>query len=600
MFQDFTTPSAPELGPPRIAALRKAMAEAGVHGFLVPRADAHQGEFVADRDARLSWLTGFTGSAGLAVVLTDEAALFVDGRYTLQAATQVDGSVLAQKSIPKDKPEEWAAATMQPGQVLAYDPWLHTAKGIETWTKALERAGVKLTAVDNLVDTVWDDQPAPPRGKVEPHPLELAGRGHGDKRTEIAEEMRDDGVRAVVLTLPDSISWLLNIRGSDVPRMPAVHAFAILHNDARLSLFTDPAKLDEAARRHLGAEVTVAPPSEFGLALDALTGPVGVDRDSAPAWVSDRLAAAGVEIRWMRDPCILPKATKTGAELAGARAAHLRDGAAMVEFLCWLDEAVAGGSLTEIAVVRELEARRRATNALRDISFDTICGAGPDGAIVHYRVTEDTDRAVTPGDLLLVDSGGQYVDGTTDITRTVATGPVDPDARRAFTLVLKGMIAMSRARWPEGLAGRDLDALARIALWQAGMDYDHGTGHGVGAYLGVHEGPAGLSRRSTEPLLPGMILSNEPGYYREGAFGIRIENLLAVRAPGTPDGGDRQMLSFETLTYVPIDLRLIDVHLLGSEERDWLDSYHRTVRDRLSPLVSDKARDWLSDATRAL
>lgn len=600
MFQDFTTPSAPELGPPRIAALREAMLAAGVQGFLVPRADAHQGEFVALRDARLPWLTGFTGSAGLAVILETQAALFVDGRYTLQAAAQVDTSVLTLKSIPKDKPGKWVTGQLARDAVLAYDPWLHTAKDIETLAAELDPAGIRLQPVENLVDRVWEDQPPPPTGRITIQPLELAGRGHGDKRTEIAEQMRQDGVRAVVLTLPESISWLLNIRGSDVPRLPAVHAFAILDADARVTLFTDSAKVDAAVREHLGADVTVAPHSELGQALDALKGPVGVDRDSAPAWVSDRLSAASVEIRWMRDPCILPKATKTGAELAGARAAQLRDGAAMVEFLCWLDGAVGSGDLTEIDVVRELEARRRATNALRDISFDTICGAGPHGAIVHYRVTEATNRTVAPGDLLLVDSGGQYVDGTTDITRTVATGPVDPEARRAFTLVLKGMIAMSRAHWPDGLAGRDLDALARIALWQAGMDYDHGTGHGVGSYLSVHEGPAGLSRRSVEPLQPGMILSNEPGYYREGAFGIRIENLLAVRAAAIPDGGDRSMLSFETLTYVPIDLRLIDVHLLATEERDWLDSYHRTVRDRLSPLVSDKARDWLSDATRAL
>ncbi|MSU90553.1 M24 family metallopeptidase [Rhodobacteraceae bacterium 2CG4] len=600
MFQDFAIPSDPALGPPRIAALRGAMKKAGVDGFLVPRADAHQGEFVAARDARLGWLTGFTGSAGLAVVLADAAALFVDGRYTLQAAAQVDTGVLTLKSVPADKPADWARGHLRQGQTVAYDPWLHTARDIADWAEVLDPARIALRPVDNLVDAIWDDQPPPPAGRAEVQPLEFSGRGHGDKRSEVAGTLRTEGVKAAVLTLPDSIAWLLNIRGSDVARIPVMHGFAILHADGRVSLFADPAKLDETVRRHLGAEVEIAAPEEFGAALDALPGPVGVDRASAPAWVSDRLAAAGTEVRWMRDPCVLPKACKTGAELAGSRAAHLRDGAAMVEFLCWLDGAVAGGTLTEIDVVQELEARRRATNALRDLSFDTICGAGPHGAIVHYRVTDGTNRPIAPGDVLLVDSGGQYADGTTDITRTVATGAVDPDARRAFTLVLKGMIAMSRARWPEGLAGRDLDALARIALWRAGMDYDHGTGHGVGAYLGVHEGPAGLSRRSTEPLKPGMILSNEPGYYREGAFGIRIENLLAVTEPRVPDGGERPMLGFETLTYVPIDLRLIDGQLLSGEERDWLDSYHRTVRDRLAPLVSDKTRDWLSDATRAL
>jgi len=600
MFQDFSTPADPASGPPRIAALRDAMTTAGVHGFLVPRADAHQGEFVAPRDARLGWLTGFTGSAGLAVILAEDAALFVDGRYTIQASAQVDTQVLTLKSIPADKPASWIGEHLAEGQVMAYDPWLHTAKDVESWAETLQPKGIVLRPVENLVDRVWDDQPAPPSGRVAVQPLEFAGRGHRDKRADVADALRAAGVRAGVLTLPDSIAWLLNIRGNDVARIPVVHAFAIIHADSRVTLFTDPAKLDEAARLHLGPEVEIARPSDFGPALDALKGPVGVDRASAPKWVSDRLEAANVQVTWMRDPCILPKSCKTGAELAGSRAAHLRDGAAMVEFLCWLDQAAATGTLTEIDVVRELEAKRRATNALRDISFDTICGAGPNGAIVHYRVSEGTNRTITPGDILLVDSGGQYTDGTTDITRTVATGNVDPDAKRAFTLVLKGMIAMSRACWPEGLAGRDLDALARVALWHAGLDYDHGTGHGVGAYLGVHEGPAGLSRRSTEPLKPGMILSNEPGYYRKGAFGIRIENLLAVSPPRTPAGGERPMLAFETLTYVPIDLRLIDGHLLTREERDWLDSYHRTVRDRLYPLVSDTARDWLSGATRAL
>ncbi|NNU80026.1 aminopeptidase P family protein [Halovulum dunhuangense] len=598
MFQDFTVASVPENGPPRIAALRRAMADAGVQGFLVPRADAHQGEYVADRDARLAWLTGFTGSAGIAVVLADRAALFVDGRYTLQAAAQVDTGVLTLLNIPADTPGAWVAETLSKGAVLAYDPWLHTMRDLETLREALAPAGIVLRPVANLVDAVWTGQPAPPRGKVVPHPVEFAGRTHDEKRADLAAGLRKDGVRAAVLSLPDSISWLLNIRGADLPRVPVVQGFAILHDDGAVALFADPAKFDEGARAHLGDAVRIATPDAFGPALDALAGPVGVDKASAPSWVADRLTGAGVEIRWMRDPCVLPKACKTAAELAGTRAAHLRDGAAMVEFLAWLDAEAPKGTLTEIDVVRALEARRRASNALKDISFDTICGAGPDGAIVHYRVSEATNRAVRPGELLLVDSGGQYADGTTDITRTVAIGAAPEEAKRPFTLVLKGMIAISRARWPEGLAGRDLDALARRALWDAGMDYDHGTGHGVGAFLSVHEGPQNLSRRGEEPLRPGMILSNEPGYYRTGAFGIRIENLVAVNPPSIPRGGERAMLSFETLTLCPIDLSLIDASLLDAGERAWLDAYHMRVREALGPQVSEKAGVWLERATR--
>jgi len=454
-----------------------------------------------------------------------------------------------------------------------------------------------LRPVENPVDAVWPDQPAPPAGAAVPYPVDYAGRSHEDKRAEIAAALKAAGVHAAVLTLPDSICWLLNIRGSDIPRVPLVHAFGIVQDTGAVALFLDPAKIGDATRGHLGAQVSIHPPEDFGPALEALAGPVGVDKASAPVWVPDRLRAAGVEISWMRDPCVLPKACKTEAELAGARAAHLRDGAAMVEFLAWLDAEAPSGALTEIDAARELEARRRATNALEDISFETISGAGPNGAIVHYRVSEATNRALRPGELYLVDSGGQYIDGTTDITRTIAIGPPPEGAARAFTLVLKGMIAISRARWPEGLAGRDLDALARIALWQAGLDYGHGTGHGVGAYLSVHEGPQSLSRRGEEPLKPGMILSDEPGYYRESAFGIRIENLLAVRPPQTPEGGDRPMLGFETLTLAPIDRRLIDASLLTAEERAWLNAYHARVLAEIGPLVSGGTADWLEAAT---
>ncbi|WP_112321505.1 aminopeptidase P family protein [Oceanibium sediminis] len=600
MFQQFETLGAPENGPPRVAALRAAMQEAGVQGFLVPRADAHQGEYVAPHDARLAWLTGFTGSAGSAVVLESTAALFVDGRYTLQAGQQVDTSVLELRNIPKETVGDYVAGQLSRGQSIGFDPWLHTEREIATLRERLDKAGIALVPTENLVDAAWSNQPPPPMGPATIHPEVLAGRSAAEKLGALAADLDGDGIGAVVLTLPDSISWLLNMRGTDIERNPVVHAFAILNADASLDLFIAPAKVNDALRDHLGPQVRLHPPEAFGPALEALSGKVGLDKASAPVWVGERLRAGAADITWMRDPCILPKACKTEAELAGARSAHLRDAAAMIEFLAWLDEQAPKGTLTEIDVVKALEAKRRATNALRDISFETISGAGPNGAIVHYRVSEDSNRTIAPGELLLVDSGGQYGDGTTDITRTIATGPAPEGAVRAFTLVLKGLINLSRQRWPEGLAGRDLDAIARAALWNAGFDYDHGTGHGVGAYLSVHEGPQNLSRRGEEPLKPGMILSIEPGYYRTGAYGIRIENLVAVTAPDTPAEGDRAMLGFETLTHVPIDVRLIDAALLSGDERDWLNAYHAHVAALIAPSLSAPAADWLDRATRPL
>jgi Xaa-Pro aminopeptidase len=426
----------------------------------------------------------------------------------------------------------------------------------------------------------------------------LAGESSADKRARLAEGLRVAGQRAAVITLPDSLCWLLNIRGADVPRNPILHGFAVLHDDARVTLFAEAAKFDEATRAHLGPQVTLRPPAAFVPALHTLQGPVRVDRATAPLAVSQELEEAGIAVAWGEDPCRLPKARKTAAEVAGMREAHLRDGAAMVEFLCWLD-ARPPDSLTEISVVRALEGFRRATNALHDISFDTICGSGPNGAIMHYRVTEETDRAVGRDELLLVDSGAQYLDGTTDITRTVAMGDPGEEARLQYTRVLQGLIAISRVRWPKGLSGRDLDPLARFALWVAGQDFDHGTGHGVGAFLSVHEGPQRLSRISEVPLEPGMILSNEPGYYREGAFGIRLENLIVVQeAP--PLGDNRRQLSFETLTFVPFDRRLILTGMLAPGERAWIDSYHAETLAKLAPRLAGAALDWLKAACAPL
>jgi Xaa-Pro aminopeptidase len=599
MFQSFAETARPDQGPPRLLRLRQAMAEAGLAGYLVPRADAHQGEYVAPCDARLAWLTGFTGSAGLCVVLADRAALFVDGRYRVQARAQVDTDHFTPVNFPETKPAAWIAQHLPGGGAVGFDPWLFTPDQIEELTAALP-ASVPLAPGENLMDALWTDRPTPPQGPIRPWPDALAGATHAEKRARLAKGLRQAGARAAVITLSDSLAWLLNIRGSDIPRNPVPQGFAILHADGRVALFTDPAKLDAAARAHLGNEVTPAPPEDFGPALEALEGPVRLDRKSVPVWVVQRLETAGTEIAWGEDPCILPKAQKTPAEIDATREAHLRDGAAVCDFLAWFDDQPPG-TLTEIDVVTKLEACRAATGALLDISFDTIAGSGPNGALPHYRVTEASNRTLQEGDLLVLDSGGQYLDGTTDITRTLPVGTPGEDARAAFTRVLKGMIAVSRLRFPRGLAGRDLDALARYPLWLSDMDYGHGTGHGVGVYACVHEGPQRLSRLSEVALLPGMILSNEPGYYREGAFGIRIENLIVVREAAPMTGGDGAThLDFETLTHVPIDRRLIAPDLLDAGERGWLDAYHAACRDKIGPRLSPPARLWMDHATRPL
>ncbi len=602
MFQSFETTSRPEQGPPRLAALRAALAKAGVDGFIVPRADAHQGEYVAPADQRLSWLTGFTGSAGFCIVLPRIAGVFIDGRYRTQVKAQVDLAAFTPVNWPEVKPAVWLKEHLPNGGQVAYDPWLHTAKEIADLESALEDSGVTLCPSQNFVDAIWADRPPAPLGPVSVQPDDLAGETAVAKCARLAADLKAAGQSAAIITLPDSIAWLLNIRGSDIERNPVVQAFAILHDTAHVTLFIAAEKLSVAVRAHLGPDVTIRPPSAFAPALRTLGGTVRVDPATAPVEVSRELAEAGLAIAHGPDPSILPKALKNAAELAGMRAAHLRDGAAMVEFLAWLDTEAPGGGLTEVDVVTKLEGFRRATNALKEISFETICGTGPNGAVIHYRVTEDTNRPLKPGEIVVIDSGGQYQDGTTDITRTVSIGPVDPEAKAAFTRVLQGMIAISRLRWPRGLTGAHLDALARYPLWLAGQDYDHGTGHGVGCYLSVHEGPQRLSRATDVVLEPGMVLSNEPGYYREGAFGIRIENLVVVQEAPDLTGGDahRRMLDFETLTWVPIDRRLIDADRLSGDERDWIDAYHAGVRDRIGPRLSDAARDWLTTATAPL
>ncbi|WP_375692079.1 aminopeptidase P family protein [Pseudooceanicola sp. LIPI14-2-Ac024] len=599
MFQSFETTSETDKGAARLADLRKAMATEGLDGFFIPRSDAHQGEYVADHDARLAWLTGFTGSAGFCIALAGIAGVFVDGRYRVQVKEQVDLAAYTPVAWPETRPADWLKTQLGQGRI-GFDPWLHSVSEIEGLTKALHGSGITLVPTANLVDRIWADQPAPPMGTITPYPIDFAGEAHGDKRARLAAQLAEAGHRAAVITLPDSIAWLLNIRGSDIPRNPVPHCFAVLHDDASVDLLAAADKVDTALRDHLGLGVRVLSVEDFGPLLQRLHGPVRIDANSCPVWVEMELNAAEVATVRGTDPCILPKACKSEAEIAGTREAHLRDAAAMCRLLAWFD-AAGKTTLTEIEIVTALEGYRAETNSLLDISFDTICGAGPNGALPHYRVSHASNRGLNEGDLIVLDSGGQYFDGTTDITRTLVVGEAGAEEKACYTRVLQGMIAISRLRFPRGLAGMHLDAFARRPLWEAGLDFDHGTGHGVGTYLCVHEGPQRLSRISDTPLQAGMILSNEPGYYREGAFGIRIENLIVVQpAAALPGADDREMMAFETITWVPIETRLIDVSLMTQAERDWLNAYHAEVRNKVAPRLDGAAAMWLSRATEPI
>lgn len=602
MFQDFTTSARPELGPERLQNLRTAMAAANLDGFMVPRADAHQGEYVASCDERLSWLTGFTGSAGFCVVLSDVAGVFVDGRYRTQVKEQV-APCFTPVDWPEVLPGPWLKTHLKAGKV-GFDPRLYTVGQITAIEAALSGSDITLVPCENLVDQIWHDRPAPPAAPVSEQPLQFAGESHDAKRARLAAELARAGHSAAVITLPDEICWLLNIRGADIQRNPLAQGFAVLHADGQVDLWMGPEKLT-AVSGHLGNSVRVHPQeafwSDLATQLKRISAPVRLDKDSVPVAVKHALDTAGIETVYDTAPCALPKARKNTTEIEGIKEAHLRDGAAVVSFLSWFD-AHDKTDLTEIDLVTKLEECRCATNALLEISFDTIAGAGPNGAIMHYRVTEDTNRSLKNGDLIVLDSGGQYRDGTTDITRTLAVGTVEDTAKRAFTRVLQGMIAISQLKWPAGLAGSHIEAIGRAPLWSAGQDFDHGLGHGVGAYLCVHEGPQRLSRAGSVPLEPGMILSNEPGYYRPGSFGIRTENLVAVEPASYGNDADahRAMLQFATLTFVPIDRDLIVQHLLTRSEVDWLNAYHETCRHVLRPRLAPEAQIWLDRATKPL
>ena len=589
---------------PRVAALRAELKQRGLDGYIVPRADRFQNEYVPRAAERLAWLTGFTGSAGLAIVLADRAVLFVDGRYQVQVREEVDDAIFAVAHLVDDPPPAWIEANLPAGIKLGYSPWLHTVDGAERFAKACAAAHATLVPVDdNLIDAIWTDRPEAPLGPVVAHDLRYAGEDTASKLKRIRADMQRTSADTLLVTDPHAVSWLFNIRGSDIPHTPVVLAFATVPKEGRPALFVDLRKLGNEIRSNLEAIADIRPNAAFERDLAAFGEAhhtARLDPSSCPEAIVRLIADNGGEISRGPDPIAPLKAVKNAAEIAGARAAQLRDGAAVTRFLAWFDLHAPRGELTEIDAVEAIESFRRDTGLLKDVSFPTIAGAGPNGAIVHYRVTRNSNRRIAPSELFLLDSGGQYEDGTTDITRTVAVGNPTPEMRRNFTLVLKGHIAVARAIFPEGTTGAQLDTLARQFLWRAGLDFDHGTGHGVGSYLSVHEGPARISKLGSAVLKRGMILSNEPGYYRAGAYGIRIENLILVaEAPPSVDA-EKPLNTFETLTLAPIDKRLIEPSMLTGDETAWLDAYHARVRDSLGPLLDAPARAWLGAATLAL
>ena len=585
----------------RLENLRRHLAADGLDGFLVPRTDEYQGEFVAPRADRLRWLTGFSGSAGLAIVLLDKAAIFVDGRYTLQIRQQADDALFEPHHLTDSPPADWIGAHLNTGAKLGYDPRLHSENTLARFRKATEKAGAELVPADaNPIDAVWADQPAAPLAPIRAHELKHAGKSSAEKRGEIGAILAEEDLEAVVLTMPDSIAWLLNVRGGDVGHTPLALSYAILRQSGAVEWFVDARKLTPGLTAALGNAVAVQPAAAFGPSLEALAeagARVRVDPATASGFVFDRLAGAKVDRG--EDPCALPKAIKNEVEIAGTRAAHLRDGGALTRFLAWFAEAAPAGGLSELSAADRLQAFRTENGAFRDLSFPTISSAGPNGAVVHYHATPETDRAIGKGELYLVDSGAQYPDGTTDVTRTIVVGTPPPEMKDRFTRGLMGHIAIAMARFPEGTTGTQLDTLARSALWRAGLDFDHGTGHGVGSYLGVHEGPHRISKAaSTVALEPGMIVSNEPGYYKADAYGIRIENLVVVRRCEELTDPERPTLEFETLTLAPIDLALVETALMSPSEIDWLNRYHERVRTELGEGLSKAERAWLEAATR--
>ncbi|MGB7941613.1 MAG: aminopeptidase P family protein [Pseudolabrys sp.] len=601
-FQSFDDSSERAQSGARVAELRSEFRRLGLDGFLVPRADRQQNEYLPASEERLAWLTGFTGSAGAVVVLADRAALFVDGRYTVQANAQVDVKIFSIEHLVEHPPEQWLEQNLSKGAKLGYDPWLHTSEQVERLRKACASAGAELVTVENNpIDTLWRDRPAPPAGAVSLRELKLSGEAAPDKLKRIRTELKKLRADALLVSDPQNVAWTFNIRGADVTHTPLVLAFALIPQDGRPSLYIDANKLNNQVRHVLEEFTDARAPDNLASDLGRLKNKtVRLDQASASDALTRLLADNGGKPQRGADPIALLKATKNHAEIVGSRAAHKRDGVAMVRFLAWFDKEAPSGKLTEIDAVAALESFRRDTGALKDISFPTIAGAGPNGAIVHYRVTRASNRRIGMNELFLIDSGAQYEDGTTDITRTVVVGEPSEEMRDRLTRVLKGHIAIATAVFPENTSGAQLDPLARVALWQAGLDFDHGTGHGVGSYLSVHEGPARISKLGTVALRRGMILSNEPGYYKTAAYGIRIENLVLVIAAPEPVGAEKPLNAFETLTLAPIDRRLVETRMLSTKEHAWVDSYHARVHELLGPLVDKPTRTWLTEATRPL
>jgi Xaa-Pro aminopeptidase len=601
-YQSFDDTTERAAAAERVGALRAELKRRGLDGFIVPRADRHQNEYVPACEERLAWLTGFSGSAGVAVVLADRAVLFVDGRYTLQAREQVDATIFSVEHLIDRPPDAWLEANLAAGARLGYDPWLHTVEAAEKLAKAGATAGAKFVpAESNPIDAIWSDRPAPPLGPVVLHDLRFAGEEATAKLARIGAEVAKARADALVVSDPHAVAWAFNIRGADVAHTPLPLSFALVPKDGRPTLYVDGRKLANAVRHRLEELADVREPAALVpdlAALGAAGKTVRLDQATAADALARTVTDAGGKVSRGSDPIALMKAVKNAVEIEGARAAHHRDGAAVARFLAWFDREAPGGGLTEIDAVAALESFRRDTGLLKDVSFPTIAGSGPNGAIVHYRVTRASNRRINAGELFLVDSGAQYEDGTTDITRTVAVGVPTAEMRERFTRVLKGHIALARAVFPDGTTGAQLDTLARQYLWSAGLDFDHGTGHGVGSYLSVHEGPARISKLGTPALKRGMILSNEPGYYRTGAYGIRIENLVLVVAAPAVAGAEKELNAFESLTLVPIDRRLIAAALLEPEELRWLDNYHARVAATLTPLVDAETQAWLAAATR--
>ncbi|MCB1518292.1 MAG: aminopeptidase P family protein [Hyphomicrobiaceae bacterium] len=599
VYQSFEEKTDPASVAPRIAALRELLKRENIDAFLVPRTDAHRGENVPESEERLAYITGFTGSAGIAVIAREKAALFVDGRYQLQAPAQTDTSIVQLMNIPEDKVSDWITDNLHPGAIVGYDPWLHTVSEIATLANEIG-AAEKLRPIRNLIDEIWTDRPAPPMGPIEILGTNRAGKASRVKISDLERELAKHKADALVMSLPESICWLFNIRGRDVPHTPVAHSYAIVPAAERPRLYVDAGKLSAPIREALAADIDIKDPEEFIADVEALSqaGKVlWIDPSTAPVAVKHLIAENGGQLVENADPTHHAKTIKNEVEVAGMREAHHRHGVAMTRFLKWFDDAVAAGeTLNEIGIVDALESFTRMDDTLVDIGFDAISGAGPDGAIIHYRVTEKSNRVLGKNEIMLVDCGGQYLSGTTDITRTMATGAHSAQEKDHFTRVLKGMIGISTLVFPKGTNGAQIDAIARKALWDVGLDYRHGTGHGVGAFLGVHESPPGIGPRYTMIIESGMILSNEPGYYLPGAYGIRIENLIHA----IPHPEFENFIAFETLTLAPIDTRLVDISLLTPAERDWLNAYHARVLSEIGPLVEEDVRAWLEKATKAI